>query len=152
MRLVLYQPDIAPNVGAAIRIAACFGAGVDIIGPCGFPINAREIRRVAMDYNALAQPIIHDSWEQFHQTVSNDGGRLILLTTKAEAGIWDRPFKAGDRIIIGQESSGAPDFVHEAADERLRIELAPNARSLNMAVAAGVALAEARRQIGWDIA
>ena len=152
MRLVLYQPDIAPNVGAAIRIAACFGAGVDIIGPCGFPLNAREIRRVAMDYNALAQPQIHDSWDQFHQQASDEGGRLILLTTKAEAGIWERPFMAGDRIIIGRESSGAPDFVHEAADERLCIKLAPNARSLNMAVAAGVALAEARRQIGWDSA
>jgi len=150
MRLVLYQPDIAQNVGAAIRTAACFGAGVDIIGPCGFPLHAREIRRVAMDYDMRAKPELHDSWDDFQLDASKTKGRLLLLTTKAEASIWNMSFKPNDRIIIGRESSGAPESVHGAADERLRIDIAQGARSLNMAVAAAVTLAEIRRQIGWD--
>ena len=150
MRLVLFQPDIAQNVGAAIRTAACFGAGVDIIGPCGFPLNAREIRRVAMDYNALAAPNIHGSWDDFRADASGNKGRLLLLTTKADASIWKTSFEPDDRIIIGRESSGAPEDVHDAADQRLRIDIAPGARSLNMAVAAAVTLAEMRRQLGWE--
>ena len=151
MRLVLYQPDIAQNVGAAIRTAACFEAGVDIIGPCGFPLNAREIRRVAMDYNALASPEIHDNWEKFHANAVKAGGRTLLLTTKADASIWETAFEPGDRIVIGRESTGAPEEVHASVDKRLRIEIAPNARSLNMAVAAAVTLAEMRRQLGWSV-
>ena len=149
MRLVLYQPDIAQNVGAAIRTAACFGAGVDIIGPCGFPLNAREIRRVAMDYNALAEPEIHGSWDDFRADAAGKSGRLLLLTTMADASIWDMDFKPDDQIIIGRESSGAPEDVHDAVDHRLRIDIARGARSLNMAVAAAVTLAEMRRQLGW---
>ncbi len=148
MRLALYQPDIPQNVGAAIRAAACFGAQMDVVEPCGFPLDSREVRRVAMDYGAAAAPQAHASWAAF--LASCDGDRLVLLTTKAEETVWDFRFRANDIILMGRESAGAPEEVHAAADARLRIPLAPRARSLNLAVAAAVALAEARRQIGWD--
>ena len=147
MRLALYQPDIPQNVGAAIRAAACFGAQIDVIEPCGFPLDSREIRRVAMDYGASAPPVAHRSWTTFLETAA--GARLILLTTAAEETIWDFEFSPSDIVIMGRESAGAPPEVHEAVQARLRIPLAPGVRSLNVHVAAAVALAEARRQIGW---
>lgn len=147
MRLALYQPDIPQNVGAAIRAAACFGARLDVIEPCGFPLNAREVRRVAMDYGESAAPAAHGGWSAFLKTVGE--ARLILLTTSASETIWDFAFRPDDILLIGRESAGAPAEVHDAADARLKIPLAPGARSLNVHVAAAVALAEARRQIGW---
>lgn len=147
MRLALYQPDIPQNVGAAIRAAACFGAGLDIIEPCGFPLDSREIKRVAMDYGALAPPLAHIGWRAFQKSLG--GARLILLTTKADESIWEFEFRETDTLLMGRESQGAPQEVHAAAAARLYIPLAPGARSLNVAVAASVALAEARRQIGW---
>ena len=150
MRLALYQPDIPQNVGAAIRAAACFGAALDIIEPCGFPLDSREIRRVAMDYGALAQPVAHSGWKAFQSNAIETGSRLVLLTTKADATIWDFTFEREDILIMGRESAGAPDEVHESAAARLCIPLASGARSLNVHVAAAVALAEARRQIGWN--
>lgn len=150
MRLVLYQPDIPQNVGAAIRAAACFGARMDVVEPCGFPLDSREVRRVAMDYGAAVAPRAHADWTAFLETVGE--ARLVLLTTRAEATIWDFGFQASDILLMGRESAGAPDEVHEAADARLRIPLAAGARSLNLAAAAAVALSEARRQVGWDAA
>ena len=148
MRLALYQPDIPQNVGAAIRAAACFGAGMDVIEPCGFPLDSREVRRVAMDYGATAAPPrAHPGWTAFLETLGP--ARLILLTTKANETIWEVSFRPDDIILMGRESAGAPDEVHERANARLRIPIASGARSLNVATAAAVALAEARRQTGW---
>lgn len=147
MRLALYQPDIPQNVGAAIRAAACFGAGVDIIEPSGFPLDSRAVKRVAMDYGALAAPVAHRSWAAFLE--ARGGARLVLLTTRAETPLWDFRFHAADILLVGRESAGAPDEVHARADVRLAIPLAPGARCLNVAVAAAIALAEARRQLEW---
>ena len=148
MRLALYQPDIPQNVGAAIRAAACFGASLDIIGPCGFPLDSRKINRVAMDYGALAAPTEHSGWDAFHDCAGS--ARTVLLTTKASQSLWEFEFQESDILLMGRESAGVPDEVHEAATERLCIPLAPGARSLNIAAAAAVALAEARRQTGWE--
>ncbi|WP_425408620.1 tRNA (cytidine(34)-2'-O)-methyltransferase [Hyphococcus sp.] len=148
MRLALYQPDIPQNVGAAIRAAACFGAALDVVEPCGFPLNARELRRVAMDYGEQAAPTSHASWGHFLNQI--DSARLVLLTTSAVQSVWDFEFRADDILLTGSESAGAPPDVHARADARLRIPLVPGARSLNIHVAAAVALAEARRQLGWD--
>jgi len=149
VRLVLFQPEIAGNVGAAIRTAACFGAGVDIIEPCGFPADDRTLKRAAMDYAALAPPRRHASWAAFTGSAERGSGRLVLLTTKADAAIYDCALKASDLFIIGQESAGVPDAVRAASDLAVRIPVAPGARSLNAATAAAIALAEARRQCGW---
>lgn len=147
MRLALFEPDIPQNVGAAIRAAACFGAGVDVIGPCGFPLDAKELKRVAMDYAALAPPTFYESWRAFLESPARKGARLVLLTTRAETDLWDFRFEADDVFLFGRESAGAPPEVHGAVDARLVIPMAPGARSLNVAVAAAVALAEARRQL-----
>ena len=147
MRLALFEPDIPQNVGSAIRIAACFGVGLDIIEPCGFPPDSREIKRVAMDYALLAPPRLHPDWGAFIEASPADA-RLVLLTTKGGTPLWDFQFAEGDILLAGRESAGAPEAVHRAAAARLVIPMAPGARSLNVAVAAAVALAEAKRQLG----
>ena len=121
---------------------------MDVIEPCGFPLNSREVRRVAMDYGAVAAPRAHSGWRAFLDSVG--AARLILLTTTAEETIWDFRFRPNDILLMGRESAGAPDEIHARADARLKIPLAPGARSLNVAVAAAVTLAEARRQTGWN--
>lgn len=149
MRLVLFQPEIAGNAGATIRAAACFGAGVDIVEPCGFPPDDRALRRAAMDYGAIAPPVRHASWAAFLDSAERRGGRLALLTTKADTAIWDMSLLESDLFMIGQESAGVPPAVRDACDLALRIPIAAGARSLNAATAAAIALAEARRQNGW---
>ncbi|MEO0612666.1 MAG: TrmH family RNA methyltransferase [Pseudomonadota bacterium] len=148
MRLALFQPDMAPNVGAAIRLAACFGVPLDIVEPCGFPLTSRDIRRVAMDYEALVTVDRHASWEAFLSAIERSKQRLVLMTTKASTPLWDHRFSQADTILLGQESAGVPADVHGRADRRLAIPLAPAARSFNLVVSAGIALGEASRQLG----
>lgn len=145
-RLAVYQPDIAPNLGAMIRICACFDAAVDVIEPCGFPFSQRALRRAAMDYLDLAQIYHWASWERYLQ--DRPAGRLLLLTTAEDAApLWSARIDATDIFVVGRESAGAPEAVHQAADLRLRIPIASAARSLNVVTAAAIALAEARRQL-----
>ena len=143
MRLALYQPDIAANLGAAIRIAACFGAALDIIEPCGFALTDRALRRAAMDYRAATTR--HASWAAFLAAPERAEGRLVLLTTRGAVDLPALAFQPGDTLLLGRESAGVPDDVHKAAAARVRIPIA--ARSLNVAVAGAIALYEARRQL-----
>lgn len=146
MRLALYQPDIAPNVGAVLRLGACLGVPVDIIGPCGFALGDRDLRRVAMDYLELAEFVRHDSWEAYRER-RGEGGRLVLLTTRAGLSHTGFSFAAGDTLLLGRESAGVPAAVHAAADACLRVPLVAGARSLNVAIAAAMVVGEALRQI-----
>ncbi len=146
MRLVLFQPEIAGNAGAAIRAAACFGAGVDIVEPCGFPPDDRALKRAAMDYGALAPPVRHASWAAFQESAERRAGRLVLLTTKAAKTLWEAELRDTDLFLIGQESAGVPGDVRDACDLAVRIPIAEGARSLNAAAAAAIALAEAKRR------
>ncbi|MCI5046741.1 MAG: tRNA (cytidine(34)-2'-O)-methyltransferase [Aquisalinus sp.] len=148
MHLALYQPEIARNVGAAIRIAACFGVTLHIIEPCGFPLKDKEIRKVAMDYGALSPPTYHTSWASFSNSVLRRTNRLILLSTKDARPIYEVGFQKDDILLMGQESAGVPDKVRNSCDICARIPLAENARSLNVSVAAGITIAEATRQLG----
>jgi len=143
MRLALFQPDQPPNVGTLLRFGACMGVPVDIIKPCGFPIGREALRRSAMDYFDRVDLTIHDDWAAFQVGVA---GRRVLLTTKAAAVYTDVAFESGDVLLVGQESSGAPDFVHEAAALRVRIPLASGLRSINVALAAAMVAGEALRQ------
>jgi tRNA (cytidine/uridine-2'-O-)-methyltransferase len=145
MRLALFQPDQAGNVGAAMRLAACFAVPLDVIEPCGFPWGERAMRRAGMDYAGIANVARHSDWEAFLAALP---GRLVLLTTRGETPLPGAQFELPDTLLLGSESAGAPPFVHERADLRVRIPLAAGARSLNIAVAAGIALAEALRQTG----
>ncbi|MGA0608108.1 tRNA (cytidine(34)-2'-O)-methyltransferase [Phenylobacterium sp. VNQ135] len=144
MRLGLFQPDIPQNLGAAIRLAACLGVPLDVIEPCGFPLDDRSIRRAAMDYAARAEVARHASWERF---LSVKPGRLVLFTTRGATPLHDFAFVPDDVLLFGRESAGVPDEVHDAADARVIIPLAPGARSLNVVTAATLALGEALRQI-----
>jgi tRNA (cytidine/uridine-2'-O-)-methyltransferase len=146
LRLALFQPDIAQNVGAAIRLSACLGVCLDVIGPCAFPLDDRRLRRVALDYGTGAKVRRHDSFEAFQASVAP--ARLILMTTRGERSFLDHCFVDDDVVLMGSESSGAPSFVHEAAEARLRIPLAPGLRSLNVVTAAAMVLAEGLRQTG----
>ena len=145
MRLALFQPDIPQNLGAAIRLAACLGVPLDVIEPCGFPLSDAAIRRAALDYAGLAQVERHAGWNDFLAN-SAPSGRLVLFTTRAATPFHDFAFAAGDILLFGRESAGAPDEVHDAAGARLVIPLAPGARSLNVVTAATLALGEALRQ------
>ena len=143
MRLALYQPDIPQNAGSLMRLGACLGVGIDIIEPCGFLLSDRNFRRAGMDYLAGADIARHASWARFREGVQS---RLILLTTKAAIPYADFAFQPGDTLMVGQESAGVPDDVHEAVDARLVISMRAGMRSLNVAQAAAMVLGEALRQ------
>lgn len=145
MRIALFQPDIAGNVGTILRLGACLGVPVDLIEPMGFPWSDRALARAGMDYAAQAEVRRHADWEAFASQVP---GRIVLLTTRGGTRLDEARFAPGDTLLLGSESAGAPDFVHARADLALRIPLAPGFRSLNVAIAAGIALGEALRQTG----
>jgi tRNA (cytidine/uridine-2'-O-)-methyltransferase len=146
LRIALYQPDIPQNTGTILRLAACFGLPVDVVGPAGFDLSDRALRRAGLDYAEHAALVRHVSWEAF--LAARDGGRLVLFTTAAETRHVDFAFAPDDVLLFGRESAGAPPAVHAVADARLRIPLRPGRRSLNLAVACGIAVAEALRQTG----
>ena len=144
MRIALYQPDIPQNSGAILRLGACFGVPIDIVEPAGFPWDDAKLKRAGMDYRDLAQVTRHISWSFF--LAHHAPGRVILLTTKGEHSPYDFAFEPSDILLFGRESAGVPDEVHQACDARLRVPMVPEARSLNVALTAGLVLGEALRQ------
>lgn len=145
LQLAAFQPDLAPNLGSLVRLGVCFATPVHVIEPCGFPFSLKLLRTRALDYAEKADVRHHDDWNAFQAARS---GRLVLLSTKGQAGLWDFEFQQGDCLLVGQESAGVPDYVAEAADAVLRIPMPGEARSLNVAIAAAIALGEASRQLG----
>lgn len=143
MRLALFQPDIPGNVGAILRTCACLGVPLDLIEPLGFPWDDKRVRRSAMDYYDRVTITRHAGWEAFRAAVP---GRVALLTSRGSLPITEVRFEPGDTLLMGSESAGAPPHVHEAAALRIRIPIAAGLRSLNVSVAAGIALHEALRQ------
>jgi len=146
MRLALFQPDIPQNVGACIRLSACFGVELHVIEPTGFRFDDRAMKRAALDYGPLSHMTRHADWDAFLR--DRPAGRLVLFTTKGATSLADFIFRPDDVLLFGKESAGAPDYVHQAADARVVIPLRPQARSLNLSVTAGVALWEGLRQTG----
>jgi tRNA (cytidine/uridine-2'-O-)-methyltransferase len=144
MRLALYEPDIPQNLGSFIRLSAGLGIPLDVIEPCGFPLDDRRIRRAAMDYYDLATLVRHASWAAFCR--DRTPGRLVLLTTAGAQRLPEATFRPDDILLMGRESAGVPPEVHAAADLRVRVPLQAGARSLNVAVAAAMVLSEAIRQ------
>lgn len=145
MRLALFQPDIPQNVGACIRLSACFGVELHVIEPVGFRFDDRAMKRAALDYGPLGHMRRHADWDAFER--DRPGGRLVLFTTKAAGTLSDFRFEADDTLLFGRESAGAPEFVHAAANARVFIPIRPEARSLNLSVSAGIALWEGLRQV-----
>lgn len=148
MRIALFQPDIAPNAGASLRLAACLGIPVDMIEPLGFVLGDPGVRRAGLDYLGRVELTRHPSWRAFLAARRASSGRLVLLTTKAQTIYTSFAFAPSDTLIVGRESSGVPDEVHEAADARLRVPMTPASRSLNVVTALAIVLGEALRQTG----
>lgn len=152
LTLALYQPDIPQNAGTMLRTCACLGVDAAIIGPAGFPSSDRDFRRAGMDYLDQVTITRHTSFPAFQiwrrdRICSGEVRRLLLLSTRGERDYLDCAFQAGDILLVGRESSGVPDDVFAAADLSLRISIRPGARSLNVAIAAGMAMGEALRQL-----
>lgn len=146
--IALYQPDIPQNTGTILRLAACMNVRVHLIEPAGFPISDSALKRAGMDYLERAAMTRHVSFEEFEAWRRPQGRRLVLLTTRAGQAHVDFTFAPDDVLLMGRESSGVPESVHTLADARLTIPMAEGMRSLNVAVAVGMALGEALRQTG----
>jgi tRNA (cytidine/uridine-2'-O-)-methyltransferase len=165
MRLALYQPDIPQNTGTMLRMAACLGVAVDIIGPAGFDASDKAMRRAGLDYLEHVEVVRHLSFAAFegwrlaqHRRADGaeprpDGAgvpRLVLLTTRAATLHTAFAFRPDDILLVGRESAGVPEAVHEVADARVRVPMRSGLRSLNVAVAAAIVIGEALRQAdGW---
>jgi tRNA (cytidine/uridine-2'-O-)-methyltransferase len=147
LTLALYEPDIAQNVGAMLRTCACLGVDAAIIEPAGFALSDRRLRRSGMDYLDALSIERHLSFARFENWRAETKRRLVLLTTKGEDALWDFAFAPGDIVLVGRESAGVPEEVRQAADARVRIPIRQPLRSLNVGVAAALALGEARRQL-----
>ena len=148
MQIALYQPDIPQNTGTILRLCACMDVAAHIIEPAGFAISDRRFRRAGMDYLDQLNWTRHDSWTKFEEWRRHEGHRLLLLTTKGATPYLDFRYQASDILLFGRESAGVPSDVAEAADARLVIPIQPGLRSLNVAMAAAMALSEALRQTG----
>ncbi|MEE9544909.1 MAG: tRNA (cytidine(34)-2'-O)-methyltransferase [Rhodospirillales bacterium] len=146
MRLALFEPDIPQNAGTLMRLGACLGVPVDVIEPCGFVFADKYLRRAGMDYLDRVDLTRHLSWPAFLAARQGNGARLVLLTTGASTPYTAFRFKSGDVLVLGRESSGLPDAVHDAADARVKVPMAAGMRSLNVAAAAAMVLGEALRQ------
>ncbi len=147
MKLALYQPDIAQNFGTSLRTAACLGVDVEIIEPCGFPLDDRKIRRAGMDYIEHVKYTRHNSWEKFVSFTEENSHRIILLSSKATKSYTEFTYQENDVLMVGRESAGVPDEVAAYCRHQITIPMQPGMRSLNVAVSAAIVLGEALRQI-----
>lgn len=146
MQIALYQPDIPQNTGTILRLCACLRVDAHIIEPAGFPVSDRHFRRSGMDYLDQVSITRHDSWTKFEEWRAASGARLLLFTTKSSRSYLDHGYAPTDILLFGRESAGVPEAVADAADARLLIPIAPGLRSLNVAMAAAMAVGEALRQ------
>jgi tRNA (cytidine/uridine-2'-O-)-methyltransferase len=148
MRIALYQPDIAQNTGAILRLAACLNVAVDVIEPAGFDLSSRALRRVALDYYEEVKLKRHSTFLDFKRDIEKNSSRLILLTTAANTAYHNIVFQESDVILAGRESAGVPEEVRAAVNLSLRIPMRRDLRSLNVAVSLAMVLGEALRQTG----
>ena len=142
--IALYQPDIPQNTAAIIRVCSCFDTTLEIIEPCGFYLNDKRLKKVAMDYLDKNKIIIYKSYESF--LVKKKNSRIILMTTKAKKNYNNFKFNPKDTLLFGRESEGVPKSVHNNSYQRLKIPLKKSSRSLNIGIAVAITLSEALRQ------
>jgi tRNA (cytidine/uridine-2'-O-)-methyltransferase len=147
VRLALFEPDIPQNTGALLRLASCLEVAVDLIEPCGFLLGDRRFKRALLDYGPGLVLCRHASWPVFLARRASQS-RLILMTTSGTVPLHRFAFAADDTILLGRESAGVPEEVHRTAAARVYIPLRGGSRSLNVALAGAIALAEALRQTG----
>lgn len=152
LNLVLYQPDIPQNLGAMLRLSACMGATVHIVEPCGFPLDDQKLRRAGMDYIDRARYLRHLNWEAFMAHRATQPGRLLLLETDGTTPYSAVAFAPTDYVVLGRESAGTPRELYAQMDETILIPMREGVRSLNVAMSAGMLVAEACRQQDWSFA
>ena len=148
MRISIFQPDIPQNLGALLRVSACLSVPLDIIEPCGFAFSEKKLRRTAMDYISQADFRTFIDYQAFkdQQKKERPNSRVILLTTKSSKNYLDFKFRKNDRLLLGRESAGVPEYVHETVDDAVTIEMPGKGRSLNVVVSCVMVLSEAMRQ------
>ncbi len=148
MRISIFQPDIPQNLGALLRVSACLSVPLDIIEPCGFAFSEKKLRRTAMDYISQANFRTFIDYQAFRdqQQKERPSSRVILLTTKSSKNYLDFKFRKNDRLLLGRESAGVPEYVHETVDDAVTIEMPGKGRSLNVVVSCVMVLSEAMRQ------
>ena len=148
MRISIFQPDIPQNLGALLRVSACLSVPLDIIEPCGFAFSEKKLRRTAMDYISQADFRTFIDYQAFKEQKQKErpSSRVILLTTKSSKNYLDFKFRKNDRLLLGRESAGVPEYVHETVDDAVTIEMPGKGRSLNVVVSCVMVLSEAMRQ------
>lgn len=149
--IALYQPDIPGNTGAILRLGACLGIGIHIIGPAGFDLSDRALKRAGMDYIEMAALTRHDGWEEFEAWRAKAHRRLVLMTTQSADPYIDDTVQTltdQDVVLFGRESAGVPPRVHDAAEARLTIPMAEGRRSLNLAMSVAMVAGEINRRFG----
>ena len=148
MRISIFQPDIPQNLGALLRVSACLNVPLDIIEPCGFAFSEKKLKRTAMDYINQADFRTFIDYQAFkdQQQKETPNSRVILLTTKSSKNYLDFKFRKNDRLLLGRESAGVPEYVHETVDDAVTIEMPGKGRSLNVVVSCVMVLSEAMRQ------
>ena len=143
-KIALFEPDIPQNTAAIIRTCACLGANLEIIEPCGFLLSDKRFKRVVMDYIEEKNIKFHKSFNEFLNSKENQ--RIVLMTTKASISYTKFKFQENDTILFGRESAGVPERIHKLIKNRLKIPMKNNKRSLNLATAVAIVLAESLKQ------
>ena len=148
MRISIFQPDIPQNLGALLRISACINVPLDIIEPCGFAFSEKKLKRTAIDYIRHADFRTFIDYQAFEDQKKKEwpNSRVILLTTKSKKNYLDFRFQKNDRLLLGRESAGVPEYVHESVDDAVTIEMPGKGRSLNIVVSCVMVLSEVIRQ------
>ena len=147
--IVLIAPEIPPNAGNVIRLAANTGARLHLVGPLGFSLDDRRLKRAGLDYHDLAEVRIHRGWDECREALA--GQRIFALTTKGGRSYAEVEYRRDDVFVFGSETKGLPEDVLEpfAPQMRLRLPMRPGNRSLNLSNAVAVVVFEAWRQIGF---
>ncbi len=143
-KIALFEPDIPQNTAAIIRTCACLGAKLEIIEPCGFLLTDKRFKRVVMDYMDENNIDFYRNSEEFFKTKKNQ--RVLLMTTKASKSYTSFKFDKDDTILFGRESAGVPEKIHNLVNNRLKIPMKNNKRSLNIASSVAIILAECLKQ------
>jgi tRNA (cytidine/uridine-2'-O-)-methyltransferase len=148
--IVLFEPEIPPNTGNIIRLCANTGAQLHLVKPLGFELEDKQLKRAGLDYHEFATLQVHDNWDNCKSALA--GKRIFAITTKGSTRHSEVTFKAGDVFVFGPETRGLPEEIRNefSADNRLRLPMLPDSRSLNLSNSAAVLLYEAWRQIGFE--
>jgi tRNA (cytidine/uridine-2'-O-)-methyltransferase len=147
--IVLYQPEIPPNAGNVIRLAANTGARLHFVEPLGFSMDDKRLRRAGLDYHEFTRVRVHADWTSCQKELKSD--RIYALTTKATNCVYEAKFRENDAFVFGPETSGLPQELLERfkPEMRLRLPMRPGNRSLNLSNAVAVTIFEAWRQAGF---